>query len=76
MTCSSVAAASVLAKTTRDALMVEMAGHYPAYSWDVNKGYASPEHMAALRSLGPCEMHRRSWAIPGGDHESELDLAT
>jgi ribonuclease HII len=76
MSCSSVAAASVLAKTTRDALMVEMSGRFPAYGWAVNKGYASPEHMDALRTLGPCEMHRRSWAIPGGHHEDALDLAT
>ena len=66
MTCSSVAAASVLAKTTRDAIMVELAAEHPAYGWDVNKGYASPEHLDALRALGPCEQHRRSWAIPGG----------
>jgi ribonuclease HII len=66
MTCSSVAAASVLAKTTRDALMIELATTFPAYGWDVNKGYASPEHLEALRSVGPCELHRRSWAIPGG----------
>jgi ribonuclease HII len=66
MTCSSVAAASVLAKTTRDALMVQLAGRFPAYGWEVNKGYASPEHLEALRRLGPCELHRRSWAIPGG----------
>jgi len=66
MTCSSVAAASVLAKTTRDALMLELAASFPAYGWDLNKGYASPEHLDALRALGPCELHRRSWAIPGG----------
>jgi ribonuclease HII len=66
MTCSSVAAASVLAKTTRDALMVELAARHPEYGWEVNKGYASPEHLDALRTLGPCEQHRRSWAIPGG----------
>lgn len=69
MSCSSVAAASVLAKTTRDALMVELAVEHPAYGWAINKGYASPEHMDALRRLGPCEQHRRSWAIPGGDRD-------
>jgi len=66
MTCSSVAAASVLAKTTRDALMVGLAGRHPAYGFDVHKGYASPEHLEALTRHGPCEDHRRSWAIPGG----------
>ena len=69
MTCSSVAAASVLAKTTRDALMLELAASFPAYGWDLNKGYASPEHLDALRTVGPCELHRRSWAIPGGRGE-------
>jgi ribonuclease HII len=71
MTCSSVAAASVLAKTTRDALMVELAREHPAYGWEANKGYASPEHVEALRRLGPCCQHRRSWAIPGGLADDE-----
>jgi ribonuclease HII len=69
LSCSSVAAASVLAKTTRDALMVGMSARFPAYGWDVNKGYASPEHLDALRAVGPCDEHRRSWAIPGGRGE-------
>lgn len=63
LTCASVAAASVLAKTTRDALMVELAQDHPEYDWAANKGYASPAHQAALRSLGPCVQHRRSWNI-------------
>ncbi len=63
LTCASVAAASVLAKTTRDALMVELAASHPEYDWAANKGYASPAHQAALRSLGPCTQHRRSWNI-------------
>lgn len=61
--CSSVAAASVLAKTTRDDIMRGLAGHHPPYGWEVNKGYAAPDHLAALRALGPCEQHRRSWRI-------------
>ncbi|HSF26828.1 MAG TPA: ribonuclease HII [Actinomycetes bacterium] len=61
--CASVAAASVLAKTTRDALMVEMAHTYPAYGWESNKGYASVEHLEAMRSFGVCEQHRRSWNV-------------
>ncbi|MFC6237853.1 ribonuclease HII [Longivirga aurantiaca] len=69
MTCSSVAAASVLAKTTRDAIMVGLATEHPEYGWEINKGYASPEHLDALRRLGPCVQHRRSWAIPGGDRD-------
>ena len=64
-TCASVAAASVLAKCERDALMVDLAAQHPAYRWDENKGYASPDHLAALRELGPSELHRRSWRLPG-----------
>ena len=67
LTCASVAAASVLAKTTRDTLMVELAGEYPTYGWDLNKGYASPEHRAALLAHGACPHHRRSWNLLGGD---------
>ncbi|HMO12217.1 MAG TPA: ribonuclease HII [Actinotalea sp.] len=63
--CASVAAASVLAKCERDALMVEMAAEHPAYWWQENKGYAAPEHMDALRTFGPCVLHRRSWRLPG-----------
>jgi len=66
MTCSSVAAASVLAKTTRDAIMVALADEHPAYGFEVHKGYASPEHREALQTHGPCVQHRRSWSIPGG----------
>jgi ribonuclease HII len=63
--CSSVAAASVLAKVERDTLMVSLAGQHPAYGWGLNKGYSAPEHMDALARLGPCELHRRSWRLPG-----------
>lgn len=63
--CSSVAAASVLAKVTRDRLMVELAGEHPAYGWEENKGYAAPGHLAALEENGPCPRHRRSWRLPG-----------
>jgi ribonuclease HII len=65
MRCAAVAAASILAKTSRDALMVELAKSHPGYGWHENKGYASPEHIAALRVLGPSVAHRRSWSLPG-----------
>jgi ribonuclease HII len=71
LACSSVAAASVLAKTTRDALMVDLAVRHPGYGWEVNKGYASPEHLAALRRLGPCTAHRRSWSLPGAGVDAD-----
>ncbi len=63
--CSSVAAASVLAKVERDDLMVGLSADHPAYGWGLNKGYAAPEHMDAIARLGPCELHRRSWRLPG-----------
>ena len=63
LTCLSVAAASVLAKVERDARMVELAGHHPGFGWDVNKGYATGAHRAALHDAGPSEYHRRTWRL-------------
>lgn len=57
----SIAAASVIAKVTRDRMMVEFDKIYPAYSFASNKGYGSAAHIAALKELGPCEIHRRSF---------------
>ena len=56
-----VAAASILAKVTRDETMVRLAVEFPGYGWESNKGYPSPAHLAALRRLGPSEQHRRSF---------------
>lgn len=64
--CAAVAAASVLAKCERDALMVALDDGHPGYGWAVNKGYAVPEHLAALRALGPSPLHRVSWRLPRG----------
>lgn len=61
--CASVAAASVLAKTTRDALMVALAKDDPRYDWEVNKGYATKAHRAAIAAHGPTPHHRRSWRV-------------
>ena len=58
----SIAAASILAKTARDRWMVELDGLYPGYGFVAHKGYGAPAHMAALRALGPCPQHRRTWA--------------
>jgi ribonuclease HII len=66
LTCASVAAASVLAKTERDALMVGLSRGYPAFAWEENKGYASPAHQAALADVGPCPLHRLSWRLAEG----------
>lgn len=58
----SIAAASILAKTARDRVMVEMDATYPGYGFAGHKGYSAPAHLAALKALGPCPIHRRSWA--------------
>lgn len=65
MTCSSVAAASVLAKVERDTAMATMAQSHTAYGWEINKGYAAPGHLDALRQYGPSTQHRRSWNLTG-----------
>jgi ribonuclease HII len=59
--CASIAAASVVAKVTRDRLMVAYAETYPAYGFDKHKGYPTPEHYARLRTHGPCAIHRVSF---------------
>ncbi|HSK26739.1 MAG TPA: ribonuclease HII [Jiangellales bacterium] len=56
-----IAAASVLAKVTRDRIMVEMDGCWPGYELATHKGYVTPEHQEALARLGPCPEHRRSY---------------
>ncbi len=60
--CHSIAAASVIAKTVRDRLMGLLGGRYPAYAWASNKGYGTPEHLAALAALGFTAHHRRSFS--------------
>jgi len=58
----SIAAASILAKTARDRLMVELDAEYPGYGFASHKGYNAPIHQAALKVLGPCPAHRRGWS--------------
>ncbi|MBO0841772.1 MAG: ribonuclease HII [Nocardioides sp.] len=65
MKCAAVAAASILAKTERDALMVSLHDSHPQYGWADNKGYSAPAHVAALAEHGPSPLHRRSWSLPG-----------
>ena len=60
--CATVAAASIIAKVTRDRLMVEADRQFPAYGFARHKGYATAEHLAALDRLGPCPLHRRTFA--------------
>jgi ribonuclease HII len=58
----SIAAASVLAKVRRDAIMAELADRHPGYGFERHMGYATAEHLAALRRLGPSPVHRPSFA--------------
>ena len=58
---ANIAAASVLAKVTRDDLMVEMAKEYPGYGFEVHKGYGTKAHYEALRNMGPCAIHRMTF---------------
>jgi len=60
--CATVAAASIVAKVTRDRLMVEVDQRFPEYGFARHKGYATPEHLAALDRWGPCPLHRRTFA--------------
>ena len=59
--CASIAAASILAKVTRDRYMYEMAEKYPQYGFDAHKGYGTKAHYAAIREFGPSEIHRMSF---------------
>jgi len=58
----SIAAASIIAKVTRDRLMLELAVRHPGYGFEIHKGYPTPAHLAALERLGPCPEHRVSFA--------------
>lgn len=67
-----ISAASILAKTTRDAEMCALHGRYPQYGFDRHKGYGTPEHLDALGRLGPCEIHRRSFHAVGVFFQRDL----
>ena len=69
----SIAAASIIAKVTRDRIMTKLEGQYPGYGFAAHKGYGTAAHMAALTRLGPCTEHRKSFkpiaalaSVPGG----------
>ncbi len=64
--CLSIAAASILAKVTRDRLMRGQADYFPGYDFEINKGYPCPRHKAALAAWGPTSIHRRTWAFVDG----------
>jgi len=60
--CRSIAAASIVAKVTRDRLMAEHAETYPGYGWETNRGYPTPEHIRAIEALGITPLHRRTFS--------------
>ena len=64
---AAVAAASIVAKVARDALMREAALLHPEYGFDINKGYGTAEHIAAVAEVGPCRLHRRTFCGGGGN---------
>jgi ribonuclease HII len=61
--CRSIAAASIIAKVTRDRMMADYAETHPGYGWEHNRGYPTPDHRRALRELGPTPLHRRSFGL-------------
>jgi ribonuclease HII len=61
--CRSIAAASIIAKVTRDRIMANHARDYPGYGWNTNRGYPTPDHRRALHELGPTPLHRRSFGL-------------
>ncbi len=71
---AAISAASILAKTTRDALMCELDGRYPGFALAGHKGYGTPTHVAALNALGPSPLHRRSFSpVRIGQEIAELE---
>ncbi|WP_369044718.1 ribonuclease HII [Sinomonas sp. P10A9] len=73
LSCQAVAAASILAKVARDAIMVGYGSDDPRFGWAVNKGYATAEHRAAILEHGPTELHRRSWHLGTAEEEQAAE---
>ncbi|HUP97464.1 MAG TPA: ribonuclease HII [Usitatibacter sp.] len=69
---AAISAASILAKVARDAEMTMLDARYPGYGFADHKGYGTPEHLAALETLGPCEIHRKSFEPVYGRLQVEL----
>jgi len=67
--CFSIAAASIVAKVTRDRIMTELDAQFPNYGFAKHKGYGTPGHLAALRKYGPSPIHRKSFRMPGKEND-------
>ena len=72
--CRSIAAASIVAKVTRDRMMADYAAAHPGYGWEHNRGYPTPDHRRALRDLGPTPLHRRSFGLVRQMLQGDLQL--
>ncbi|MEO5808804.1 MAG: ribonuclease HII [Sphingomicrobium sp.] len=72
--CRSIAAASIIAKVTRDRIMADHARAYPGYGWETNRGYPTPEHIRALDRLGLTPLHRRTFAQVRERYEVDVPL--
>ncbi|HEY0627777.1 MAG TPA: ribonuclease HII [Sphingomicrobium sp.] len=72
--CRSIAAASIVAKVTRDRIMADHARTYPGYGWETNRGYPTPEHIRALETLGLTPLHRRTFSKVRERVEQEMPL--
>jgi len=72
--CRSIAAASIIAKVTRDRIMADHARDYPGYGWERNRGYPTPEHIHAIHALGLTPLHRRTFSKVREHTEREVPL--
>jgi ribonuclease HII len=74
--CRSIAAASIIAKVTRDRMMADYADQYPGYGWEHNRGYPTPDHRRAINDLGLTPLHRRSFGLVRAilDREAQPEL--
>ena len=72
--CRSIAAASIVAKVTRDRIMAEHARDYPGYGWETNRGYPTPEHIRGIAALGLTPLHRRTFSKVREHVEVQLPL--
>lgn len=71
----SIAAASILAKVTRDRIMLKLHSQYPQYGFAAHKGYGTPEHLEAIKSFGPCAIHRRTFQPIKSMGNDQLDFS-
>jgi ribonuclease HII len=72
--CRSIAAASIIAKVTRDRIMAQHARDYPGYGWETNRGYPTPEHIRGIAALGLTPLHRRTFSRVREHLEVQLPL--